>query len=131
MTTTQYKTHDDGSRTVAGVSYTYSTYCVMPQNIYKIVVREDQPIPQEPTHPEGPNLRSPKARTGRARSGKTPAQRAEEGVILVMYENEPITTQAREDLITEAMEILMENGFLQDRRPWDLSQIVRRSGPQD
>ena len=62
-----------------------------------------------------------------ARPGPDSAQKAEQNVVLVMYEHEPLSLEARESLVAEATEILMNNGFLQDRRSWSLSEITGQS----
>ncbi len=125
MTSYQYRTDEDGTTTFAGVTYSYSTYHVMPQDIHKVVVREGpppEPKSQDPKAPtDGPT--APQS----TRSRPDPAQKAEENVVLVMYEHEPVSTEARESLVAEAVEILMSNGFLQDRRSWSLTEPPRKS----
>ena len=132
MTAYQFRTDEDGSITFAGVTYTYSTFHMMPQNIHKVVVREGSapgPKPDDPTASavktnslknDDPNP-APSPQPG---SRRDPAEKAEENVVLVMYEHEPVTNQTRESMVAEAVEILMSNGFLQDRRPWSLSQLA-------
>ena len=130
MTSYQYRTDEDGTTTFAGVTYSYSTYHVMPQDIHKVMVREGPPL--EPKS-QDPKANDPKAPTNgptapqSTRPRPDPAQKAEENVVLVMYEHEPVSTEARESLVAEAVEILMSNGFLQDRRSWSLSETPGKS----